>query len=87
MSIARSGVATPRYLFNIRGPVDVCDTPGIELPDLEAAQTHAFRLYATATGDDFMSPCQEWRMEVTDSVGTILFRLDLTSAAQSVGFN
>lgn len=60
---------------------------GIELPDLEAAQTHAFRLYATATGDDFMSPCQEWRMEVTDSVGTILFRLDLTSAAQSVGFN
>lgn len=78
----------PRFFFNIRGPVDVCDTEGVELPGLQEAWKHALRLYATAVDDGVVSPGQEWRMGVTDSLGLMLSRLDLlTSAVQSGSFN
>ena len=78
----------PRFFFNISGPVEVCDTQGIELANLQAAWKHAFRLYATAIDDGVMSLGQEWRMEVTDGVGSMLSQLDfLTSSITGVGFN
>jgi hypothetical protein len=70
----------PRFYFNIQGPVDVCDTLGIGLANLQAARRHAFQLYATATDQRLISLSQEWRMEVTDDAGRLLFHLDFTIA-------
>lgn len=70
----------PHYHFNVYDGVSEIDRVGTELGDHNEARIEAMRLageilentaHRLALGED-------WRMEVTDSSGLILFRLDFT---------
>ena len=69
----------PVFHFNVFDGVTIIDKEGSELPDMTFARREAIR-YSGALleegfdkGGDFG---KEWRMEVTDGAGLILFRLD-----------
>ncbi|TXM91272.1 hypothetical protein [Methylobacterium sp. WL116] len=70
----------PRFHFNIYDGEDYLDKDGFELPSWEQARHEAIRL----AGEIFqhtagkISLGEDWRMEVTDEKGLILFRLDFT---------
>ena len=88
LPISRQGNCVPRFHFNVYDGVNEIDREGTELPDRGEARIEAMRLsgeilkntaHRLALGED-------WRMEVTDEKGLILFRLDFTvmeSAATS----
>lgn len=70
----------PRFHFNVYDGVNEIDREGTELGDCDEARIEAMRLsgeilkntaHRLALGED-------WRMEVTDERGLILFRLDFT---------
>ena len=68
----------PRYHFNVYDGVTLLDKKGVELPDSNFARREAIRyagslLEEGGKQDDLGL---EWRMEVTDDQGLILFRLD-----------
>lgn len=68
----------PRYHFNVYDGVEMLDKLGVELPSLKYARREAIRysgnlLEGNSSRDDLGS---EWRMEVTNGDGLILFRLD-----------
>ena len=68
----------PRYHFNVYDGVTLLDKKGVELPNATFARREAIRysgvlLEEGADKDDLGA---EWRMEVTDETGLILFRLD-----------
>lgn len=68
----------PRYHFNVYDGVTLLDKKGVELPDHNFARREAIRysgvlLEEGGERDDLGA---EWRMEVTDDTGLILFRLD-----------
>ena len=68
----------PRYHFNVYDGVTLLDKKGVELPDSQFARREAIR-YAGALleeGARLESLGEEWRMEITDGTGLILFRLD-----------
>ncbi len=70
----------PRFHFNILGDPDDLDLDGTDFPSVVAAKREA-RLYAGRILSDSAlasSPDDEWRIEVTDSTGLVLFRLDIT---------
>ena len=71
----------PRFHFNILGDPDDLDLDGIELPSIMAAKREA-RLYAGRILSDSASGIKsrtiEWRIEVTDPTGLVMFRLDIT---------
>lgn len=68
----------PRYHFNVYDGVNLLDKTGIELPDATFARREAIRyagsLLEESAAQDSLT--NEWRMEVTDETGLILFRLD-----------
>ena len=67
----------PRYFFHIFDGVDIRDYDGVELPDLTFARREALR-YAGSLLDQASkrsSLGREWRMDVTDAKGLILFSL------------
>lgn len=68
----------PCYHFNVYDGVQIIDKVGTELPDVRFARREAIRyagsLLEDAAAKDGLG--QEWRMEVTDGAGLILFRLD-----------
>lgn len=72
----------PRFHFNIHDGVSLPDRRGTDLPGLHEAQVEALRLAGDLLRDGATRRRlgQDWRMEVTDEVGTPLFRLDLTVA-------
>ena len=68
----------PRYHFNVYDGVILLDKKGVELPDSNFARREAIRysgslLEESGQQDNLGS---EWRMEVTDDRGLILFQLD-----------
>jgi hypothetical protein len=70
----------PRYHFNVfdgRSPADVA---GRELPTIQDARGEAIRLSGALLEADGhrIQLGEDWRMEVTDDRGLILFRLDFT---------
>lgn len=78
----------PRYHFNVYDGVTLLDKKGVELPDTNFARREAIRysgalLEESAEQDNLGA---EWRMEVTDATGLILFRLDffVTPSAAAV---
>lgn len=77
--------AMPRYYFHIHDGRSIIDRDGMELPDVAQARRMAIRLTGQFFEDEaeLVSLGEEWRMEVTDGQGLILFRLDfvVTSAA------
>ncbi|GJD96606.1 DUF6894 family protein [Methylobacterium iners] len=68
----------PRYFFNVHDGRSKLDTEGTELPDWQTARREAVRLASGILRDeaDRLSFGEEWRLEVTDSRGLILFQLD-----------
>jgi len=73
----------PRYHFNLHDGVSQPDPDGTELPDLDAAREGAVRLVGELLQDGYkgIMPGDDWRLEVTDESGLILFRLDFTMMA------
>ncbi|WP_342153626.1 DUF6894 family protein [Methylorubrum sp. SB2] len=75
----------PRYHFHIHDGRTIIDTDGLELADAAQARRMAIRISGQYFEDeaDLIALGEEWRMEVTDARGLILFRLDfvVTSAA------
>ncbi|KAB1069872.1 DUF6894 family protein [Methylobacterium planeticum] len=68
----------PRYHFNVHDGRSLLDDDGTELPNTTFARREAIR-YAGALLEDEatrLAVGEEWRLEVTDSVGLILFCLN-----------
>lgn len=77
----------PRYHFHIHDGRSIIDTDGMVLDDTAQARRMAIRLSGQYFDNeaDLVSLGEEWRMEVTDDQGLILFRLDfVVTAAASV---
>lgn len=68
----------PRYHFNVYDGVTLLDKKGVELPDTQFARREAIRYAGVLLeeGARLESLGEEWRMEITDETGLILFRLD-----------
>ena len=70
----------PRYHFNVYDGVTDIDRDGVELADWQQARLEAIRY----TGEIFrdqpkrLALGEDWRMEVTDDTGLVLFRLDFS---------
>ena len=74
----------PRYFFNIHDGKNVIDHEGTELRDLDEAKSDAVQLAGQSIadmGDSFWTEGEEWRLEVTDSSGTVLFALKFSAAS------
>lgn len=71
----------PRYYFDLSGDLDRPDPAGTELIDLASARHEAFLRGATLlSAHDASRPFNEdWRLDVTDEHGFVLFRLDVTT--------
>lgn len=71
----------PAYYFNIHDGAALPDAEGHELPDLDAAKRVAIRLSGDVIreiGENFWRG-EEWKMEVTDHTGAILFTLHFSA--------
>lgn len=68
----------PRFHFNIYDGISLPDRDGSELADWQEARLEAVRLAGVILRDNAtrIALGEEWRMEVTDETGLILFRLD-----------
>lgn len=67
----------PRFFFHVHDGAVIRDEEGAELSDLQAARTEAVKYAGRLLideADKFWSG-EEWRMEVTDEAGLILFVL------------
>lgn len=73
----------PRYHFNVYDGETVIDDTGVELPDLVFARREAIRHSGELLEDAGRLGVlgEEWRMEVTDSNGLILFSLNFVVTA------
>lgn len=69
-----------RYHFNVYDGYSDIDEDGHELPDLHAARVEALRLAGGIIKDaaDRADMSDEWRVEVTDDSGLMLFRMEFT---------
>jgi hypothetical protein len=67
----------PRYHFNILDGVQLRDADGTELPNWQAARLEAIRRAGEILRNDAQSVAlgEDWRIEVTDSTGLILFQM------------
>lgn len=67
----------PRYFFHSRYKRYLPDEEGIELPDLDSAWKQASQMVGQILRDldGKLEPGREWRMDVTDEDGTVLFAL------------
>jgi hypothetical protein len=71
----------PRFFFNVRDGISIPDKGGLELPDLYAARLEAVRYSGEllkAHPDAFWVQ-HEWRIEVTDAIGLILFAIHISA--------
>ena len=69
----------PRYHFNLHDHRFVPDPEGSEFANVDAAKRQAIRLAAAILGnfpEEFLTS-NEWRVEVTDSEGVLLFTIGL----------
>jgi hypothetical protein len=73
----------PRYYFNIYDGVDILDDVGTELPDAVFARREAIRYSGAILEDEAerLSLGEEWRMEVLDGTGLMLFCLNFMVTA------
>ena len=75
MRFALSGAELPRYYFNVFDGVSAPDAEGTECADIYVAQSEALRMSGEIMRDLGMRfwGDSEWRLEVTDAAGRILF--------------
>ena len=71
----------PRFHFNVYDGVSALDPTGTELTDWPTARLEAVRLAGALMADDAQQIAvgEDWRLEVTDEAGLVLFRLDVTA--------
>lgn len=71
----------PLFHFNVLDGVSDIDTEGTVLPDVDAAWREARILAGDLIKDarEWDRLGEEWRIEVTDHAGTILFRIDVAA--------
>lgn len=70
----------PRYHFHVHDGHDLLDDIGTDLPDIVLARREAIR-YAgklLEEGAGAIRAGSEWRMNVTDHTGLLLFQLDFS---------
>jgi hypothetical protein len=67
----------PRFHFNVYDGVSTPDLDGTELPDWETARLEAVRLSGEILKDNAKQIAlgEDWRIEVTDDTGLILFQM------------
>jgi hypothetical protein len=72
--------SVPRFHLHVYNGLSLPDSRGVDLPDRDAARVEALRLAAELIRDGATRRRlgRDWRMEVTDASGTLLFRLDFT---------
>lgn len=66
----------PRFHFNLYGRTLYADPDGEVLPDLSTARQEA-RRYVDGLAASGKFAGESWHMDVTDTAGALLFRLDL----------
>ena len=79
----------PRFHFNVYDGIELLDDKGVELPDTNFARREAIRYAGTLLEDGAAKDSlgDEWRMEVTDHTGLVMFRLDFhVSESPAVAF-
>jgi hypothetical protein len=71
----------PRFYFNIFDGVSTPDDTGTELADWKEARVEAVRLAGALLKDDAerVALSDEWRLEIADDYGLVLFRFDFIS--------
>ncbi|MEH3062359.1 MAG: hypothetical protein PGN33_06140 [Methylobacterium radiotolerans] len=69
----------PRFYFNVHDGKSGLDAIGTELPDWDAARVEALRFMGEIMKDNapHIAADEDWRLEVTDSTGLILFQVAL----------
>lgn len=67
----------PRFHFNICDGICTLDSEGTELPDWQAARLEAIRRAADVLSReaDRIALGEDWRIEVTDHTGLVLFQM------------
>jgi hypothetical protein len=67
----------PRYHFNVHDGAPMLDAEGTELPDWQAARLEAIRRASDILKHeaDRIALGEDWRIEVTDRTGLILFQM------------
>jgi hypothetical protein len=66
------------FYFNVYDGIELLDEKGVELPDTNFARWEAIRYAGTLLEDGAAKDSLggEWRIEVTNETGLVLFRLD-----------
>jgi hypothetical protein len=69
----------PRYFFNVRNGQSRDDETGAQLGNVKAARLEAIQRFGQLMAEhpEQFDRGHDWRMEVTDGKGLMLFRLDL----------
>jgi hypothetical protein len=76
----------PRYFFDVQDGYSFRDEMGTELPDIYTAQAQAIRMSGEILSDigaRFWNGA-EWKLEVTDDQGRILFTLRFSAEEQAI---
>lgn len=75
----------PHFFFNIFDSHNILDDVGTQLPSWQDAQVLAIRHAGEVLQNDAerIKPGDDWRMEVTDEQGLIVFRLDFSVFASA----
>lgn len=73
----------PRFHFNVYDGVSIPDLNGAELANAREARLEAIRYAGELMTDhpERIALGEDWRMEVTDPTGLILFHLDFSCSA------
>jgi hypothetical protein len=73
----------PRFYFNVYDGKDIVDDVGTDLPDIVFARREAIRYSGALLEDEAerLSLGEEWRMEVLDGTGLMLFCLNFMVTA------
>lgn len=78
----------PRYHFNVVSGESLPDREGIDLPNLRTAQSEAVRFSAQSLSElaETFWETEEWKLNVTDGDGLILFHLHITGMQAPVAW-
>ena len=69
----------PRFYFHLYDGIVIKDPKGVELPDVERARQEAMQLASELLNTEAAKSelGTQWRVEVTDDQGAVLFRLSI----------
>lgn len=74
----------PKFHFDVHDGINLPDARGVDLADFDAARQEAIRFAGELMEDAATRRRlgQDWRMEVKDDEGALVFRLDFTVMRQ-----